>query len=314
MRDYDQADFDQPPGGTSIAKAEGRRMGVQAPSAQAAMASGFAANTLVPRMMFARQNPRLLDTTVAGNFREVFFDEVLADPTGMVYWKPTSDKNAGNIRPVVKNGKVVQQAHYIGPSAAMCLIAASRYGNLYIGKPEDEVRDDRVTVTVETLDLETNVSRFGSSTTSLVDRNGNRMQPHVIANLINATASKAARNATTAIIGKALFADLVGACLQREYQLAQEALEAERKSGKIGELWAKHVAGWAKIGGITEAELLLACAITRPEEVTSAHLTRLNGLIPTVKEGTPARQALGLEAAPEETPPPDTDVVDDDPT
>lgn len=272
---------------------------VQPPSSTAIAA--FQQHELVPRIQLARAFPRSMT-----EFRERLHGEVLEAPEGMVYWKPQT--GAGNVK-LVKNrrGEMVQQEHVLGPSVRLAEIAARLFTNLHLSKPELEEHDGRVTATVLALDLESNVSTPGVSSTSLVDSYGKRMSATVISNLVSATASKARRQAIFAIVGKALFDELVPLCLAAEERKLAAAQEAERKSGKGGELWAKHVAGWKK-AGISEADLLKSCGVPIASDVTASMLVRLNAAVQSVKEGIPARVALGLEQP--DAPPTDDQVND----
>ena len=253
---------------------------VQAPSAQAQLA--MHQSPLIPRIQLARVFPRDVES-----FRGRLRDEVIAAPTGMVYRKP--------------QGK----DHLIGPSVRMAEIAARLFANLHISEPKIDEHDGRVTVTVEALDLETNVSVPGVASNSLVGSGGRRMRADIVSNLIAAAAAKAKRNAVFGIVGKSVFDDLVGAAMAAQEKLAAAAQVTEQKSGRPGELWAKHVAGWAK-AGITEMELLRACGVAGPSEVTPKMFADLAASVQAVKEGTPARVALGLDLA--EPPPSAGDV------
>lgn len=243
---------------------------------------------LIPRMELARKLRRQVKL-----FKTELREQALGDPASMVFHKPGTDEN----------GKKVE---IIGPSVRMAEIAARLFGNLDVGPPVFTQHEGLVVATVRVLDLETNVSEVGTSSTSLVARSGRRMPPHVIANLTLATGAKAFRNAITKIIGKATLDDLVGPCLDAAEKVEQDKLDAEKKGGKSGALWTKYVVGWAKVH-ITEADLLRACGIESGQQATAQHFTRLNGAQQAVKEGTPARVALGLEG--EE--PPSDDRADD---
>jgi hypothetical protein len=137
------------------------------------------------------------------------------------------------------------------------------------------------------------------------------MSADVVSNLVAAAAAKAKRNAIFSIIGKGVFDELVGACLAAEggaHRRPSATLNA--RSGRTGALWAKHVAGWAK-AGMREADLLRACQARTPEDVTPAMLARLNAAVQTVREGTPARAALGLD---DNTAPSIADLLDTEET
>ena len=232
---------------------------------------------LIPRMELARKLRRQVKT-----FKADLREQALGDPASMVFHKPGTDET----------GKKVE---IIGPSVRMAEIAARLFGNLDVGPPVFTQHEGLVIATVRVLDLETNVSEVGTSSTSLVARSGRRMPPTVVANLTLATGAKAFRNAITKIIGKAMFDDLVGPCLDAAEKVEQDKLDAEKKGGKSGALWGKHVAGWAKVQ-ISEGDLLKACGIESPQQATAQHLTRLNAAVQTVKEGTHPRIALGLDS------------------
>jgi len=267
---------------------------VQPPSAVAT----FQQHALVPRIQLARAFPREMH-----EFRDRLRTEVTTAPEGMVFWKPQT--GAGNWKVV----KGQQREHLIGPSVRMAEVAARLFTNLDVGEPKIEEHDGRVTATVAALDLESNVSQVGTSTTSLVDSKGRRMSAAVVSNLISATASKAKRGAIFSIIGKALFDELVDVCLNAEQRKLEATMAEEKQSGRSGTLWAKHVAGWAK-KSITETDLLKACGVTSSDLVTPAMFVSLNASVQSVKEGIPPRVALGLDAPEPTEPPAETDSVE----
>lgn len=240
---------------------------------------------LIPRMELARKLPRKTIT-----FKTHLREESLGDPGVMVFRKPGKDESGRDIE-------------IIGPSVRMAEIAARLFSNLDVGPPIFTHQEGMVTATVRVLDLESNVSEVGTSTTSLVKRDGRtRMPAFVVANLTMATASKAFRNAVTKIVGKSVLDDLVGPCLEAAEKAEQSKLDAEKTSDNSGQLWAKHVAGWAR-AKISEADLLKACGIESPSQVTGKHIARLNTALQSVKEGIAPRVALGLESEYEATPP-----------
>lgn len=241
---------------------------VQPPSSQAMALSN---NPLVPRIQLAKMYPRDI-----AEFKLALREEATSDPAGMVYRKPQGD------------------GHLLGPSVRLAEIAQRNFGNVDIGPPEIDVADDYVTVTVRALDLQSNVSINAMASGSLLDRNGRPVRADVRSNLIAAAAAKARRNAVFQIIGKAVFDDLVKACLAAEERIIVAQQQAEKSGGKAGALWAKHVAGWAKLG-ISEVELLRSCEAASPADVTAKMLTGLNTALQSVKEGMGARVALGLE-------------------
>lgn len=241
---------------------------------------------LLPRFQLARMFPR--DVAV---FTERLRMEATAEPVGLWYRKP-------------QGGGFV-----IGPSVRMSEIGARLFGNLYLSEPKIDERDGRVTVTVEALDLETNVSVPGVGSNSLVGKDGKRMSADVISNLIAGATAKAKRNAIFGIIGKATFDDLVGPCMAAAEKRTAENLEAERKAGKAGDLWRKAVAAWAK-AKITEAELLRAAGAARPDDVTpEAHNNLIAAWNAVTTEGVAPRVALGLDR---EEPTSTTTTADDD--
>jgi hypothetical protein len=241
---------------------------VQPPSSQAMALSN---NPLVPRIQLAKMYPREIAV-----FKAALRDEATSDPAGMVYRKPQSD------------------GHLLGPSVRLAEIAQRHFGNIDVGPPDIDVADDYVTVTVRALDLQSNVSITGMASGSLCDKWGKPVRADVRSNLIAAAAAKARRNAVFQLIGKAVFDELVKACLAAEERIITTQQQTEKTSGKAGALWAKHVAGWAKIG-ISEVDLLRACEAATPADITAKMLAHLNTALQSVKEGIQARIALGLD-------------------
>lgn len=246
---------------------------VQLPSSQAMALSN---NPLVPRIQLAKMYPRDV-----AEFKLALRDEATSDPTGMVYRKPQGD------------------GHILGPSVRLSEIAARIFGNIDVSAPDLDVADDYVVATVRALDLQSNVSITGMASGSLLDKWGKPVRADVRSNLIAAAAAKARRNAVFQLVGKAVFDDLVKACLAAEERIIAAQQQAEKSGGKAGALWAKHVAGWAKLG-ISEADLLRACEAATQADVTAKMLTTLNTALQSVKEGIPARIALGIETREQE--------------
>lgn len=261
-----------------VRRDEDRPAPVQATAVAPQSLAAMEMHELIPRMELARRLPRSPEAFAVRLRKEAITNE----PGSMVFRKPGKDDKG---RPIT----------LMGPSIRMTEIAARLFGNLDVGAPVTIYQESMVSVTVRVLDLETNVSECGVSTTSLVASSGRLMPPHVRANLALATAAKAFRNAVTKIIGKAMLDELVGPCLHAAEQRHQAEIDAEKKAGNSGDKWRRFVEGWAKVK-ITEAELLAACKVTTASEVTAAHFTSLAAAWTTAtKEGIPPRVALGLE-------------------
>lgn len=253
---------------------------VQTPSSQA-LGQLLANNPLLPRIHLAMLFPRDADA-----FPEILREAVLRSPAGMVYKKP--------------QGK----DRILGPSIRMAEIAAAKYRNLWTSNPTIDERDNRVTVTVEVLDLESNVSAPGTATTSLVGADKRRMREDIVSNLVTATVSKAKRNAIIAIIGRVHFDELVGPCMKAEADRAAGELQREKSDGKSGEKWSRCVAAWAG-RGVSEKDLLQSCRVAAAAEVGPEHFADLAAAwTSVVKENVPARVALGLVANDSEDPSP----------
>lgn len=253
---------------------------VQTPSSQA-LGQLLANNPLLPRIHLAMLFPRDADA-----FPEILREAVLRSPAGMVYKKP--------------QGK----DRILGPSIRMAEVAAAKYRNLWTSNPTIDERDNRVTVTVEVLDLESNVSAPGTATTSLVGADKRRMREDIVSNLVTATVSKAKRNAIIAIIGRVHFDELVGPCMKAEADRAAGELQREKSDGKSGEKWSRCVAAWAG-RGVSEKDLLQSCRVAAAAEVGPEHFADLAAAwTSVVKENVPARVALGLVANDSEDPSP----------
>lgn len=253
---------------------------VQTPSSQA-LGQLLANNPLLPRIHLAMLFPRDADA-----FPEILREAVLRSPAGMVYKKP--------------QGK----DRILGPSIRMAEIAAAKFRNLWTSNPTIDERDNRVTVTVEVLDLESNVSAPGTATTSLVGAEKRRMREDIVSNLVTATVSKAKRNAIIAIIGRVHFDELVGPCMKAEADRAAGELQREKSDGKSGEKWSRCVAAWAG-RGVSEKDLLQSCRVAAAAEVGPEHFADLAAAwTSVVKENVPARVALGLVANDSEDPSP----------
>jgi hypothetical protein len=267
---------------------------VLSPSGQQ-LAQIVASNPLLPRIHLAMMFPRDV-----AEFESRLRNEVLAAPEQMVYAKPQGNEKLR------------------GPSIRMAEVAARHFRNLSVGEPKVEERDNRVTVTIEALDLESNCSTSGTATTSLVGKDRKRMRDDVVSNLVSATVSRAKRNAIQALIGRAVFDRLVKECLELERKKAA-GLSPEQKRGE----WNKAVQWWAK-AKITEADLLRFCRASSPAEVTPEAFVDLRAACVAVqKEGIDPRVALGLDgddaavdppspAEPNDPPAPINGFFDDD--
>lgn len=259
----------------ALAKAAPAQPVVLSPSGQQ-LAQIVASNPLLPRIHLAMMFPR----TIA-EFETRLRTEVLASPEGMVYAKP---QGRDKLR---------------GPSIRMAEIAARLFRNLHVGEARVEERDNRVTATVEALDLESNCSAHGTATTSLIGQDGKRMRSDVVSNLISATASRATRNAIQTVIGRAVFDKLVRECLDLERKKAADMTPERRKKE-----WDKAVQWWTK-AGIGEADLLKFCQANSPADVTPEALVDLRAACVAVqKEGIAPRVALGFDSDAIDTPSP----------
>lgn len=256
-------------------KREPQRAIVQSPSQQA-LAQLVASNPLLPRIHLALMFPRDLE-----RFEESFRQEVLAAPEGMVYAKPQGKEKLR------------------GPSIRMAEIGARHFRNLWVSEPRIEERDNRVTATVEALDLESNCSQPGTATTSLVGKDRTRLRDDVVSNLVSATVAKAKRNAIIALIGRRPFDDLVADCI---------AEERRRASGwtpeQIAAEWDKATRWWVTKVKVSVEELLAFCKAESPDKVSAEALVDLKQAATAVQQGTPPRVALGLDDGAEQPRPP----------
>lgn len=270
---------------------------VLSPSQQA-IAQSVANNPLLPRIHMALMFPRDLV-----RFESEFRKEVLASPEGMVYAKP-------------QGGEKLR-----GPGIRMAEVAVRHFRNIWISEPKIEERDNRVTITVEALDLETNVSEPGTASTSLVGKDRKRMRDDIVSNLVSATTSRAKRNAILALLGRGYFDRLVKEVLAQESKRAASRSPEEKSSD-----WEKAVKWWSA-KGITEADLLRFCRAHSPAAVTpEAFVDLRNACAAVSKEGIPPRFALGLDdqeeqdqvdepspSAPVDAPAPDFEIDADAP-
>lgn len=247
-------------------------------------------HALIPRMELARRLPRS-PALFAARLKE----EVLLDPGPMVYHKPGKDEG----------GKEIE---IIGPSIRMAEIAGRLFGNLDISEPIISESDGRVTAIVRVLDLESNYCVPGTSAVSLVTKNGRRMPPHVVSNLVLAATAKAMRNAIEKVVGKHVLKEMVAICLRAQVT----ATRAEIDHGGKEKWWADVLSAWAKVH-ITEADLFTALGVKDRAAVTPEHGARLRACWTTIRqERVPPRVALGLEEVAE--PPAPAAAEDDFPT
>lgn len=194
-----------------------------------------------------------------------------------------------------KNGRRV---NIQGPSVRFAEILASQWGNLRIASRVIDIGAKQVVAQGICLDLETNVAYDVEVRKSIVSKNGKRFSDDVITVNANAAAAVAQRNAVLKAIPRPLW-----------FSIYEETLK--RIGGgqtPLAERWQRAVA-WFGSRGIDERRLKRAVGISKPAELTQAHIQQLVGWRNAIEQDAAAADEIfggaeGGKQEREEKPPP----------
>jgi hypothetical protein len=218
-------------------------------------AVALAAAVLDKRIITARQYPR----SIARFKQETkeLLSEDLETARSAEYSKP------------VGGGKVT------GPSIRLAELACMCWTNLEIEVQEPIVSDKSVTVQAFAWDLERNVRVPGIATASIVNKDGQRYAQHMIETTVLATASKARRNAITAVIPRAYISDL----------LDTAKAVASKHEKPIEELRATMIEFYARTYKVDVTQILAYLQVAGVDDIKLDHISELRAVAEALKEG-----------------------------
>lgn len=107
--------------------------------------------------------------------------------------------------------KPVSGKKVIGPSARLAEIVAATYGNIRVQARVVEENDHQIVAQGIAHDLETNVAQSTEITVSILDKNGKRFKPDLVATVRAAACAKARRNATFLVVPVAICEPIIKA-------------------------------------------------------------------------------------------------------
>lgn len=162
-----------------------------------------------------------------------------------------------------------------GPSVRLAEIAALCWGNLEVELADPVVGDKSVTVTAYAYDLEKNSRQPGIASTSILKKDGSRYPQHMVDTMVNATASKARRNAILAIIPRAFVNDLL-ATAKRVAEGSQEPFESRRR---------KTLDYFATALKVKPEQVFEFLGIQGEADLTEDHLSELRPVATAIKDG-----------------------------
>lgn len=179
--------------------------------------------------------------------------------------------------------KPVGDGKVSGPSIRLAEIAAMCWGNIEIELNDPVITDKSVTVQASAWDLERNVRVPGMASASIVNKNGNRYQQHMIETTILATASKARRNAIQALIPRAYINDLL-----------EEARKVARANQKpLEQVRADMMEYFARSHKVTTEQVLGYLGVTGIDDITLDDIDELRTIVTSIKDGEPIETYFG---------------------
>lgn len=161
-----------------------------------------------------------------------------------------------------------------GPSVRLAEIMACAWGNLRCQTRIGDESHDSVTAVGTAWDMQNNVLIQAECRRSIIDRDGNRYSPDMIAVTQNAAASIALRNAILRVIPKAHANEV--------YDKARLAAVGDMKS--IAELRKNALAKFGAMG-VSPERVLARLQVSDEREITIDHLTVLAGIRASIREG-----------------------------
>jgi hypothetical protein len=162
-------------------------------------------------------------------------------------------------------------------------IACMCWTNIEIEIAEPIVTETSVTVHAFALDLERNTKVPGISSTSIVQKNGQRYAQHMIENAIMATASKARRNAIQAAIPRAYINDLLDAA-RKVANANAKPLEQTRK---------EMLEFFSRTYRVTDEQVFAYLSVGGIDDIGPTHVDELRLVATALKDGEPIEAYFG---------------------
>lgn len=163
-----------------------------------------------------------------------------------------------------------------GASIRLAELAAMCWGNLEVEVAEPIIGDKSVTVKATAWDLERNYRQDGIATTSIVNRNGQRYQQHMIETAVMATASKAKRNAILAVIPRTYIQDLLQVAKEvaagKQKPLEQQRIEMLDYFQRTYKVQPEQIFEFLGMGGL--------------DDIGDNEIDLLRGVVTAIKEGS----------------------------
>lgn len=192
-----------------------------------------------------------------------------------------------------RTDKTGRRVNIQGPSIRFAEILASQWGNLRIASRVIEIGAKQVVAQGICLDLETNVAYDVEVRKSIITKEGKRYSEDVIVSNANACAAVAQRNSVLKTVPRPLWNPIYEETLKR--------IGSDRMP--LAERWQKAVA-WYGSRGVNEARLRSAIGITKPAELTQAHIQQLVGWRNAIEQDAAAADEIfGTDADEKPAPP-----------
>ena len=192
-----------------------------------------------------------------------------------------------------RTDKTGRRVNIQGPSIRFAEILASQWGNLRIASRVIEIGAKQVVAQGICLDLETNVAYDVEVRKSIITKEGKRYSEDVIVSNANACAAVAQRNSVLKTVPRPLWNPIYEETLKR--------IGSDRMP--LAERWQKAVA-WYGSRGVNEARLRSALGITKPAELTQAHIQQLVGWRNAIEQDAAAADEIfGTDADEKPAPP-----------
>ena len=162
-----------------------------------------------------------------------------------------------------------------GPSIRLAEITSSSWGNLRAAGRCISVEETRVICQGICHDMQTGNVQMAEVWARIVDRNGKRYSEDMINTTVNATSSKAKRNAINAVVPRAAVTlPIMNKCMA--IVAGDEKTLADNRETAL-----KYV----ETAGVTRDRVYAALGIAGPEELGTNELAILRGMLTAIKEG-----------------------------
>lgn len=183
---------------------------------------------------------------------------------------------------VPRGGKVIS-----GPSVRFAEIVAASYGNIRVAARVIAVEDKYVVAQGAAHDLENNYAETTEIRRRITRSDGSRFNDDMIAVTANAACALARRNATFAVVPKALTKAVYDEVVQLALTDNTRSLTEQRNA--MLEYW--------KSQGITEKQIFAVLAVKGKSDITLEHVADMRSLQTAIRDGvTTLQDAFSLQA------------------